>query len=283
MNVILPVENKISIHRKLIYLSAIIVCVVSVPLAAYYQSYKNKNVAKPNEEIQQEIIDKEQITKDEFNNIFSNELKTDKQYNTEKLNENYDLVFTRITGEKNESGKYNISLQIPCININKDQISKYNKQITDTFYEKSRDIMQSQNSNNVVYTVQYVANIKDNILSLMIKSSLKEGSNAQRIIIQTYNYNIVEDKEVTLEEILNKKSIQVSSAEKKIKEEIQKSQNQVTELEKLGYTIYKRDLEADIYKIQKTTEFYLDGNDNLYIIYAYGNSTETSEMDIVLF
>ena len=283
MNVILPVENKISIYRKLIYLSAIIVCVVSVPLAAYYQSYKNKNVAKPNEEIQQEIIDKEQITKDEFNNIFSNELKSDKQYNTEKLNENYDLVFTRITGEKNESGKYNISLQIPCININKDQISKYNKQITDTFYEKARDIMQSQNSNNVVYTVQYVANIKDNILSLMIKSSLKEGSNAQRIIIQTYNYNIVEDKEVTLEEILNKKSIQVSSAEKKIKEEIQKSQNQVTELEKLGYTIYKRDLEADIYKIQKTTEFYLDGNDNLYIIYAYGNSTETSEMDIVLF
>ena len=199
------------------------------------------------------------------------------------MNENYDLVFTRITGEKNESGKYNISLQIPCININKDQISKYNKQITDTFYEKARDIMQSQNSNNVVYTVQYVANIKDNILSLMIKSSLKEGSNAQRIIIQTYNYNIVEDKEVTLEEILNKKSIQVSSAEKKIKEEIQKSQNQVTELEKLGYTIYKRDLEADIYKIQTTTEFYLDGNDNLYIIYAYGNSTETSEMDIVLF
>ena len=38
MNVILPVENKISIYRKLIYLSAIIVCVVSVPLAAYYQS-----------------------------------------------------------------------------------------------------------------------------------------------------------------------------------------------------------------------------------------------------
>ena len=105
MNVILPVENKISIYRKLIYLSAIIVCVVSVPLAAYYQSYKNKNVAKPNEEIQQEIIDKEQITKDEFNNIFSNELKTDKQYNTEKLNENYDLVFTRITGEKNENRK----------------------------------------------------------------------------------------------------------------------------------------------------------------------------------
>ena len=110
MNVILPVDNKMNLYRKLIYIIAIAVCVISIPLAVYFQYYKNKNTTKSNNETQQEIIDKEQITKDEFNNIFTNELKTDIQYDFSKTYEQYDLVFTRIKGDKNENGKYNISL-----------------------------------------------------------------------------------------------------------------------------------------------------------------------------
>lgn len=283
MNVILPVENKMNLYRKLIYIIAIAVCVISIPLAVYFQYYKNKNTIKSNNETKQEIIDKEQITKDEFNNIFTNELKTDIQYDFAKTYEQYDLVFTRIKGEKIEDGKYNISLNIPYINIKQDIADEYNNKISDIFYEKAKSVMQNAESNNVIYTVQYVATIKDNILSLIIKSNLKEGNNAQRVIIQTYNYDIVEQKKVTLEDILNSKGIKEAAAESKIKEEIEKSQNQVTELEKLGYTIFKRDPESDIYKISNTTEFYIDGDDNLYLIYAYGNSSMTSEMDIVLF
>ena len=283
MNVILPVENKMNLYRKLIYIIAIAVCVISIPLAVYFQYYKNKYTIKSNNETKQEIIDKEQITKDEFNNIFTNELKTDIQYDFAKTYEQYDLVFTRIKGEKIEDGKYNISLNIPYINIKQDIADEYNNKISDIFYEKAKSVMQNAESNNVIYTVQYVATIKDNILSLIIKSNLKEGNNAQRVIIQTYNYDIVEQKKVTLEDILNSKGIKEAAAESKIKEEIEKSQNQVTELEKLGYTIFKRDPESDIYKISNTTEFYIDGDDNLYLIYAYGNSSMTSEMDIVLF
>lgn len=283
MNVILPVENKMNLYRKLIYIIAIAVCVIPIPLAVYFQYYKNKNTIKSNNETKQEIIDKEQITKDEFNNIFTNELKTDIQYDFAKTYEQYDLVFTRIKGEKIEDGKYNISLNIPYINIKQDIADEYNNKISDIFYEKAKSVMQNAESNNVIYTVQYVATIKDNILSLIIKSNLKEGNNAQRVIIQTYNYDIVEQKKVTLEDILNSKGIKEATAESKIKEEIEKSQNQVTELEKLGYTIFKRDPESDIYKISNTTEFYIDGDDNLYLIYAYGNSSMTSEMDIVLF
>ena len=283
MNVILPVENKMNLYRKLIYIIAIAVCVISIPLAVYFQYYKNKNTIKSNNETKQEIIDKEQITKDEFNNIFTNELKTDIQYDFAKTYEQYDLVFTRIKGEKIEDGKYNISLNIPYINIKQDIADEYNNKISDIFYEKAKSVMQNAESNNVIYTVQYVATIKDNILSLIIKSNLKEGNNAQRVIIQTYNYDIVEQKKVTLEDILNSKGIKEAYAENKIKEEIEKSQSQVTELEKLGYTIFKRNPESDIYKISNTTEFYIDGDDNLYLIYAYGNSSMTSEMDIVLF
>lgn len=55
---------------------------------------------------------------------------------------------------------------------------------------------------NVIFTVEYVANVQDDILSLMIKSNLKEGSNAQRIIIQTYNYDLRNNKEISLERVL---------------------------------------------------------------------------------
>ena len=217
MNVILPVENKMNLYRKLIYIIAIAVCVISIPLAVYFQYYKNKNTIKSNNETKQEIIDKEQITKDEFNNIFTNELKTDIQYDFAKTYEQYDLVFTRIKGEKIEDGKYNISLNIPYINIKQDIADEYNNKISDIFYEKAKSVMQNAESNNVIYTVQYVATIKDNILSLIIKSNLKEGNNAQRVIIQTYNYDIVEQKKVTLEDILNSKGIKEATAESKIK------------------------------------------------------------------
>lgn len=50
--------------------------------------------------------------------------------------------------------------------------------------------------------MEYVANVQDDILSLMIRSNLKEGVSAQRIIIQTYNYDLRNNKEINLEEVL---------------------------------------------------------------------------------
>ena len=38
-----------------------------------------------------------------------------------------------------------------------------------------------------------------------------------------------------------------------------------------------------MYKIENTDEFYIDNNNNLYLIYAYGNENLTSEMDLVVF
>lgn len=38
-----------------------------------------------------------------------------------------------------------------------------------------------------------------------------------------------------------------------------------------------------IYKIENTSTFFLDKDNYLYIIYAYGNNNFTSEMDIIIF
>ena len=87
---------------------------------------------------------------------------------------------------------------------------------------------------------------------------MKEGSSAQRVIIETFNYDLKNNKEVTLEEVLK-----------------------IENLKNLGYNIYSRDVTSNIYNIENTKEFYLTAN-TLYVIYAYGNGTFTSEMDLIV-
>ena len=122
--------------------------------------------------------------------------------------------------------------------------------------------------------MEYVANVQDDILSLMIRSNLKEGVSAQRIIIQTYNYDLRNNKEINLEEVLKIKNIDKSDS-------IKTEQKKVEDLEKLGYNVYSRDVSNDMYKIENSKEFYLT-NDTLYIIYAYGNDNFTSEIDLIV-
>ena len=140
--------------------------------------------------------------------------------------------------------------------------------------------MQSENK-NIIYTVEYVADVQDDILSVMIRSNLKEGSNAQRVIIQTYNYDLRNNKEINLEEVLKIKNIDKSELQNRIKNEIEIEQRKVEDLEKLGYNVYSRDSTNDMYKIEQSKEFYLT-DDTLYIVYAYGNENFTSEMDLII-
>lgn len=54
-------------------------------------------------------------------------------------------------------------------------------------------------------------------------------------------------------------------------------------LRNLGYNVYIRDLSNNIYELSNTTNFILGANNNLYIIYPYGNSNFTDAMDVVVF
>ena len=135
---------------------------------------------------------------------------------------------------------------------------------------------------NIIYTVDYAANVQEGILSVVIKSNLKEGSKAQKVIIQTYSYDLRNNKEINLEEILRITNLDKQVVQNKINSEIAVEQKKVEDLKKLGYNIYSRDTSSDIYNIENSTEFYLTDK-VLYIIYAYGNETNTSEMDLVVF
>ena len=287
MNLILQTKPKMSITRKIIYIVLVSLCVIAIAIGVYMQFFTeakldvilgiNKFYGKSDEEYEN--------LKADFDNIFTNTLNNivNEKYNIQKIDENVDLIFTEYENTKNIDGKYNLNVNIPCINIKNDTTISYNKQIKEIFEEKAKSIIASEDSKNIIYTVEYVAYINDNILSLVIKSELKEGASAQRVIVQTYNYDIQNNKEVTIEDVIKYKGIEQAYASNKIKNEIKKVQEQAEELKKLGYSIFTRDYTDEIYKIENVAEFFLGNDGYLYIIYPYGNDHITSEMDLVVF
>lgn len=286
MNVNLPEKNRIKKRQLILYIVIMIVCIVSIIIAFYVQFYTRIDIGKmiglsPEITIGNKTEEEEEILKSEFNNIFNNNIGNDDgRNNSKKQKEDKQLVYTEYEKKETKLNSYDLEIHIPYINIQGEIIDKYNKEIYDIFVQMTEKVLKSQN-NNVIYTVEYVANVEDDILSLMIKSNLKEGSKAQKVIIQTYNYDLRNNKEITLEEILKIKQVKTDEVQRKIKEEISIEQQKAQDLKSLGYNIYSRNVNSDIYDIEKTTEFYITKG-AIYIIYAYGNQTNTSEMDVII-
>lgn len=282
MNVVLPTETKMGKTRKIIYMSVGIICGIAAIIVLYVQFIRGSEIEFKigNNDMSD---DEYQELKVDFDSIFTNTVIKIDQTQYEKHYDSQDIVFTGYSKQEIKDGEYNLNVNIPYINITNEKTIEYNKDIISTFQEKAQAILKSSKNVNVIYTVEYSSYIQNGILSIIIRSNLKEGTNSQRTIIQTYNYDLVNKKEVTINDMLSLKEIDITTANDKIKTEIQDSQNLVEEMKKSGYTIYERNVESDIYKIENATEFFLGKDGNLYIIYAYGNEQFTSEMDLVIF
>lgn len=286
MNVVLSEKNRIKKRQLFIYISIIIICIISVIIAFYVQFYTRIDIAKfigisQKDGLGSKTEEQQQTIKSEFNTIFNNTITNDNDTNNSKKEEaDKKIVYTKYEKKETKLNSYDLEVHIPHINISGEVVEKYNQEIENIFVDMAKKVLQSEN-NNVIYTVEYVANIQDDILSVMIKSNLKEGSKAQKVIIQTYNYDLRNNKEITLAEVLKIEQLNENDVQNKIKADIQTEQKKAQDLKSLGYNIYSRDINSDIYSIEKSTEFYFTGN-ILYVIYAYGNQMATSEMDIVV-
>ena len=286
MNVTLPENEKIKKKYIIIYGIIIAVCIICLVVAFYVQFYARIDIAKLvgiNQEVKfgnKTEEEKSQLEVD-FLKIFNNKIENaGGDYNSKKEDSMNDIVYTKYEKKETKSNSYDLEIHIPHINIKNEIVDKYNKEIEEVFVNMAKKVLKSENR-NIIYTVEYVANIQDGILSVMIHSNFKEGTNAQRVIIKTYNYDLRNNREVTLEEILKFEQLEKQEVQKQINYEIELEQQKVEDLKQLGYKIYSRDVKNDIYKIENTTEFYIT-NDVLYIIYAYGNESETSEMDLII-
>lgn len=284
MNVNLPKKAKISIKAVIIYTISIITCIIAVIIAGlsiYYGSDELDRLITIGGSSLTQADEEYQLLASNFNDIFQNHLEeytTD--VNIKKIDEEQDIIYTYYTKDESKKNSYDMNINIPYINIDNETIAAYNEEIKQTYEEKAESTLQTENE-NIIYTLQYEATIENDILSLIIRANLKEGSSAQRLIIQTFNYDLRNNKEITLEEMINLKNLNVNDVQNKINQEIESEHQRVEDLRSLGYGIFERNPEDEMYKIENSQEFFVkDGK--IYIIYAYGNENITSEMDLVI-
>ena len=271
--------------RTIIFGIIIIVCIFAVNFAVYWQFFRNTEDPQTDDNTISTSQETAQL-EDNFKNIFENRL--DYQgydVNTTgvlKIDSSQDLIYTWVTKESVVENRYDLDLNIPRVNISNTSVEKFNEKIKELYVDKANDIILNA-TNNTIYTVEYMSYINTNILSLVIKSTLKEGNNPQRVIIQTYNYNLSTNEEITLKQMLEIKGLQENTVKNTIENKVQEANREAEDLKNLGYNVYVRDLSSEIYEIENTENFILGANNYLYIIYPYGNSNYTDEMDVIVF
>ena len=282
MNVTLPEKNKINKRRIIIYSIAIFACILAIVVVIGIQILGNDVVDNffGVSKITKKTEEEENRLKANFDTLFQNQLENNNSYEVKKIDENKDIVYTNYENTDKSANNYEMNVNLPYINIKNQSVQDYNENIKNIFQAKAEEVLKSTNS-NVIYTVKYEAYIENNILSLIIYSDLKQDSSAQRIIVQTFNFNLETNKELTLEDIIKIYELDEKTVQDKIDNEIKTEEKKAEDLKALGYNVFTRDTKSDMYKIKNATEFFVHNN-NLYIIYAYGNDKLTSERDIVV-
>ncbi len=266
--------------RKIFIISIIGICIFCINLAVFFKFTEKDKSINNNEEL---IIDTVELAEN-FNSIFDN--KIDNQNNivpaTLKKDTTKDIIYTFYTNQEQKSDKYELNVSIPRININNNNTNNINKEIEDIFYKKVENILKEGQNKKTVYSVKYKAYINDNIISLIIISNIKEGNNSQREIVKTYNYNFSSNQILGINQVLNYRELNNNMVQTKINNTIKESARKATAYNELGYNKYIRDINDSMYKVENTKVFFLGEGKALYIVYPYGNSNYTTELDLVI-
>jgi len=281
--------------RFAIYTAILVVCFVSVILAIYdavFLKEDDKNtviIPAANNQTGTETEDPEQPEETmetrvaNFKMLFTNQIYKGNYdtSNVEKLDATKEIVYTAAE-LKEEKELYEINLKIPLININNEITQKFNQNTQEIFADRANKILQGT-TEKTIFDVEYVAYMNGDILSVVIMSTLKEGEQPQRVIVQTYNYNVKTKAEVTAEELLTSLHYDIDTVNDEIKREIQKVSEEATALQQSGYEGYTRNPEDSRYQVKNAKTYFMGENGSVYLVYAYGNNDVTSEMDIIRF
>lgn len=272
-----PVNNlKENKKRKITFIVIGVVCILAIMLTILIKTIQPGDNKLDNK-------DNKQIEVKEFSTIFDNKINKQEfeigQVN--KLNKDKEIVYTSYDYTEKLEGKYDIDVKIPSINIDNEESETINKEISDIFKAKAQSIMSNEKSKNIIYTVEYTAYINSNILSVVIKSNLKEGQNAQRIIVKCYTYNITSEELVDIDEMFHIEQLDKQKVEKEIVKIVSENAKQNESLKNLGYKVYERNLNDDMYKVENIKNFFYGPDGVLYIIFAYGNNNFTAELDVI--
>ena len=269
--------------RYIIYTVIIIFCVVAIGLGVYAQFFTNEPIQDVygNDISAGGNIITHQDVNQAFIDLFTNEFYSNyNDTNITKLDDTKELVYTFYEDNQNVSGKYSMNIHIPVINIQSDVVTGFNNLTQSIFVDKINSVMAGTEV-YTIYNLDYIAYVNNNILSVAIKATIKEGDNPQRVIVQTYNYDLETNQAVTLKEVLEDRDIDETVVENRIRTVVQNASNDADKMAESGYTVYQRNVNDEMYQIDNITNFIEGPNGELYIIFAYGNNNYTSEMDII--
>jgi citrate lyase gamma subunit len=202
--------------------------------------------------------------------------------NVDKLETSKSIVYTYSKLENEDENYYHVNVNIPIININNDIVKDINSRITNKFSNKVNTIMRAK-SEYTTYKVDYVAYVNNGAVSVAIREISKTGNKAETETITTYNYSIPDKKEITLKELITLKESTVDAVQESIDSNIKVSAENAEEIAKEYGSAFTRNIEDEMYKIDNIDTFFLTDEGYVYIIFDYGKSADTNEMDIVIF
>lgn len=279
-------NNKLSTAQIICFILIGIVCIVAILEAVYVVLFSvDGTLENVTTTVTNNVeVDEKELLKDNFLTIFKNKLDSNiDTVSIPKKDQKYDLIYADYTKVDKVVGRYDLNVQIPHINIDSEEVNKINEEIDKTFKQKAESLIDENNTvENAVYSIKYQAYLNNDILSLILECTLKERTNPQRIIIKTYNYNMNSKKIITMEELAKIKQIDKNKIESEIKEEIDSKISMEKSLTEAGYNVFNRYPDSDMYKYENLSNFFIDEQNNLYIIFAYGNTNNTSELDVVV-
>lgn len=261
------------INRNLFIIIAILICVLSLCIGIYAQFFYKYSESDPFMfGFTTSAKEEEEITKliSDFDNIFINELVSNNEVNVQKIDNNKKIVYNLSETTENSEGEYNINAIIPCININTDTAKQMNEDIENNF---SNEIAKIKGNTEIykVYTVNYIAYLNGDLLSVAIRSTYYEQEATQITNIKTYNYNLNNNSKATLSDIMKAKGLKPENVQKEINRELKELDANDSKIE---YSAIRRDLNSDMYKIDKTDTFLVSNDGDIYIIYNYGTKKD---------
>lgn len=279
--------------RYILYALIAIICAVAIVVGVYYQIFgeqpkQNVNYNEDSQDPYTTEVEDPEVLKEEFNALFDNSFH-DQDYDTSTIAkmERYqeqDVIYAQYNIKEEKDEKYSVNINIPVFNVASEVANEFNGITQSVFANKAEQVL-NNSEKYTIYNVEYVAYLNENILSLVIKSTLKEGDSAQRVIVQTYNYDTETGQKLTLNDVLEAQEIDLKEVNKKIEKQVNEANKQAEAvsqaLSQQGQTVYKRDVNNAMYVTDNVNHFFVGLDGQIYIVYPYGNTNFTSEIDII--
>ena len=276
-------------NAVIFFIILFLICVVSICLGVYSHYFYRYAETDPlmlgihigSKKSAQEYAE----LKAEFSTLFTNQLHSYKDSNkveVNKIENGKSLVYTGYNIQNEDENFYQVQISLPIININNDEIKVINKEIKEDYYDEAYNIMRTAKT-HTSYKVSYAAYINEGVLSVVIKESLKAGNKPEKVNVKTYNYNVLNQKMLSLNDLIKLKQTDKETVQKNIDETIKMEYNNALAIEQEFGSTYKRDLDNVIYKVDNATSYFLTHDGYVYVVYAYGEYADTNEMDIVIF